>query len=107
MNGDWHIFAPFFQLDVWESRQSEVQPQIFHRAAVHVETLQGLLQGLPSLTNIDSYDKQKTFQISVGFEKCNMYVIPLYVSLNGCVYVEVRGQSSHVICLALSSSSGG
>lgn len=59
VNGDWHVFAPFFQLDVWESRQSEVQPQIFHRAAVHVETLQGLLQGLPSLTNIDSYDKQK------------------------------------------------
>lgn len=52
VNGYWHIFASLLQFDVGESGQSEVQPQILHRAAVHVETLQGLLQGLPRLNNI-------------------------------------------------------
>lgn len=49
VDGDRDVFASLFQLDVWESWKSEVQTEFLHRAAIHVQALQGLLQCFSSL----------------------------------------------------------
>lgn len=43
VDGDWDVFAALFQLNVWETRKGEVQAQVFHWAAVHVQALESLL----------------------------------------------------------------
>lgn len=50
---DWNIFTAFLQLDVGEPRKGEIQTQILHRASVHVQAFQGLLQGLSCLHDGD------------------------------------------------------
>lgn len=49
VDGDGNVFAALLQLDVGEAGQREVQAQVLHGAAVHVQALQGLLQVLPRL----------------------------------------------------------
>lgn len=63
VDGDRDVLAPLLQLNVGETRQGEVQAQVLHRAAVHVETLQSLLQGLPRLG--DTHGGNRTF-INMG-----------------------------------------
>lgn len=52
---DWNVFTAFLQLNVGESRKGEIQTQILHRAAVHVQAFQGLLQGLSCLHDRDRW----------------------------------------------------
>ena len=49
VDGDGDVLAPLLQLDVGVAGQGEVQAQVLHGAAVHVQALQALLQGLPRL----------------------------------------------------------
>lgn len=56
---DWDVFAALFQLNVWESWKGEVQTQILHWAAVHVQALQCLLQGLPRLPQPNKHSDQR------------------------------------------------
>lgn len=51
---DWDVFAALFQLNVWESWKGEVQTQVLHWAAVHVQALERLLQGLPRLLHTNT-----------------------------------------------------
>ena len=49
VDGDRDVLAPLFELDVGVAGQGEVQAEVLHGAAVHVQALQALLQGLPRL----------------------------------------------------------